>query len=219
MAPKAIVIAPAPIETNDTYQKYLVESSEHLLLVSRFRKGISSDFDGVDDDDDDDVEDNDVGDEEESDNNEEDEGDVDGNDNVDEVEDVKDSGIEEEKEVGYYTTVFFVWRLDECYEEGSNYAYRLTKVTSLGDQALFLGSNVSTSIASSKCIKPNCIYFTDDNVELYSQEPGGGGHDMGIFNMEDDPDLLINVRKQIIEVCSLFIWTKGRISMLFVTKV
>ncbi|XP_022890268.1 putative F-box protein At5g55150 [Olea europaea var. sylvestris] len=171
--PKAIVIAPAPIETNDTYQKYLVESSGHLLLVARFRKGISLNFD------------DDVDDEEEGDDNEEDMGDVDGNVNVDEVEDVKDCGNEEEKEAGYYTTGFFVWRLDECHEEGSNYAYRLTQVTSLGDQALFLGSNVSTSVASSESIKPNCIYFTDDNYELYFEEPGGGGHDTGIFNMED----------------------------------
>ncbi|XP_022890272.1 uncharacterized protein LOC111405557 [Olea europaea var. sylvestris] len=111
-------------------------------------------------------------------------GDVDGNDNVDEVEDVKDS-VNEEEEAGYYTTGFLVWRLDECHEEGRNYAHRLTQLTSLRDQALFLGSNVSTSIASSESIKPNCIYFTDDNVELYFDEPGGGGHDTGIFNIED----------------------------------
>ncbi|CAA2961550.1 Hypothetical predicted protein [Olea europaea subsp. europaea] len=174
--PKATVIAPAPVETSDLYQKYLVESSGRLLLVSRLRKGLLFDDDDDDDDDDGDVE------EEEDDVNDEEEGDVD--DNVDEVEDAEGIDKEEEK-ARYYTTGFSVLRLDECHEEGNNYAYRLTEVTSLGDQALFIGSNVSTSIASSECIKPNCIYFTDDNCELYLDEPGGGGHDMGIFNMEN----------------------------------
>ncbi|CAA3011108.1 Hypothetical predicted protein [Olea europaea subsp. europaea] len=127
--PKATVIAPAPIETNDTYQKYLVKSSGHLILVARFRKGISLDFDDdVDNEeegDDDDVQEDDVDNEEEGDNNEEDMGDVDGNDNVDEVEDVKDSGNEEE-EAGFYTTGFLVWSLDECHENlSSQIAYNL----------------------------------------------------------------------------------------------
>ncbi|XP_022890271.1 putative F-box protein At5g55150 [Olea europaea var. sylvestris] len=193
--PKATVIAPAPIETRDTYQKYLVESSGHLLLVSRIRRGYLF---GDDDDDDDDVEEDDIDDQDEDagddiddqdedagDNIDECKGDVDGSDNVDQVEDAEGSDKEEEKKARYYTIGFSVLRLDECHEEGNNYAYRLTEVTNLGDQALFLGSNVSTSIASSGCIKPNCIYFTDDNCELYFNEPGGGGHDTGIFNMED----------------------------------
>ncbi|CAA2966655.1 Hypothetical predicted protein [Olea europaea subsp. europaea] len=175
--PKATVIA---VENSDLYQKYLVESSGHLLLVSRLPKGLL-----FDDDDDVEEEEDDVSDEEEGDDNEDDKGDVDGDDNVDEVKDAEDIDKEEEKKARYYTTGFSVLRLDECHEEGNNYAYRLTEVTSLGDRALFLGSNVSTSIASSECIKPNCIYFTDDNCELYLDEPGGGGHDMGIFNMED----------------------------------
>ncbi|CAI9772636.1 unnamed protein product [Fraxinus pennsylvanica] len=85
--PKATVIAPAPIETNDLYQKYLAESLGHLLLVSLVRKGLLFDDDDAEED----------GEEEEDrDDNDEDKGDVDSNDNVDEVEDVKDSGNKEE---------------------------------------------------------------------------------------------------------------------------
>ncbi|CAI9767614.1 unnamed protein product [Fraxinus pennsylvanica] len=77
--------------------------------------------------------------------------------------------------------------LEESRGEGNKYAHSLVELNTLGDQALFLGHNVSTSLSSSECkgtFKANCIYFTDDNFELYSLEPGGGGNDAGIFDME-----------------------------------
>ncbi|CAA2987773.1 Hypothetical predicted protein [Olea europaea subsp. europaea] len=120
--PKATVVALAPSKTHDQIQKYLVESSGDLLLVSRIRGGTS--FEVLDD------------------NN------------------VKPT---------YYTIGFSILRLEECHEEGNNYAYRLVKMNDLGDQALFLGYNVSTSLPSSEfkgAIKANCIYFTADNCEL-----------------------------------------------------
>ncbi|KAL2557452.1 ABC transporter family protein [Forsythia ovata] len=137
--PKAIVVAPAPSETHDQIQKYLVESSGDLLLVSRIRGGTL--FEGDDDD---------------------------------------------NKKALYYTIDFSILRLEEYHEEGNNYAYKLTKVNTLEDRALFLGNNVSTSLPSSECIKANCIYFTDDNHELFCiGEPGGGGRDTGIFDIEN----------------------------------
>lgn len=87
----------------------------------------------------------------------------------------------------YYTIGFSIFRLEECRGEGNKYAYSLVELNTLGDQALFLGNNVSTSLSSLECkgtFKANCIYFTDDNFELYSHEPGGGGNDAGIFDME-----------------------------------
>ncbi|KAL2539998.1 F-box protein SKIP23 [Abeliophyllum distichum] len=135
--PKATVVAPAPSETHDEIQKYLVESSGDLLLVSRIRGGTL--FEGDDDD---------------------------------------------NKKALYYTIDFSILKLEEYHEEGNNYAYKLTKVDTLEDRALFLGNNVSTSLPSSECIKANCIYFTDDNNELYIiGEPGGGGRDTGIFDI------------------------------------
>ncbi|KAL2555974.1 putative F-box protein [Forsythia ovata] len=137
--PKATVVAPAPSETQDQDQKYLVESSGDLLLVSRIRGGTI--FEGDDDD---------------------------------------------NKKALYYTIDFSILRLEEYHEEGNNYAYKLTKVNTLEDRALFLGNNVSTSLPSSECIKANCIYFTDDNHELYFiGESGGGGRDTGIFDIEN----------------------------------
>jgi hypothetical protein len=64
---------------------------------------------------------------------------------------------------------------------------RIEEVESLGNRALFLGSNSSFSIEASKDFecKPNCIYFTDDFPEYYYSKPDGGGKDMGIYNLED----------------------------------
>ncbi|CAA2970247.1 Hypothetical predicted protein [Olea europaea subsp. europaea] len=80
--PKTTIIALALIETGDLYHKYLLESSEDLLLVSHLRKGL------LFDDDEEVEEEDDVDDEEEEEeeggDNEKDKSDVDGNDNVDE---------------------------------------------------------------------------------------------------------------------------------------
>ncbi|MCE0480515.1 hypothetical protein HAX54_037444 [Datura stramonium] len=60
--------------------------------------------------------------------------------------------------------------------------------TNLGDSAIFLGSNEVISVDASKCagVKPNHIYFTDDWEERFNDlEGGGGGRDMGAYNLED----------------------------------
>ncbi|KAL1806901.1 hypothetical protein ACET3Z_029969 [Daucus carota] len=77
--------------------------------------------------------------------------------------------------VKYRTTHFLVWRLDP------KLGIWIRK-HGLGGKAFFVGLNSSVSLSSSGCIRPNCIYFTDDISDLYF--PDGGGHDMGIFDVE-----------------------------------
>ncbi|KAL2540053.1 F-box protein SKIP23 [Abeliophyllum distichum] len=207
--PKATVVAPAPSGTFDWIQKYLVESSGHLLLVSRTRGGLLYENVLHDEEEEDDNEDNNEVDEEEEKDGEndkvddDDEEDDEENDKVDDDVEQDDDGDNDDKEEdddnveqdndddndneepSYYTIGFSVLKLEECQEKGNDCAYRLNEVPTLGDQALFLGNNVSISLSSSNCIKANCIYFSEDNYELYSTERGGGGYDTGIFNLED----------------------------------
>ncbi|PIA42617.1 hypothetical protein AQUCO_02000212v1 [Aquilegia coerulea] len=59
------------------------------------------------------------------------------------------------------------------------------QLQTLGDYALFLGSNTSFALKASdypEC-KPDCIYFTDDYDETGDRLVGG---DMGIYNLETD---------------------------------
>ncbi|WOH15792.1 hypothetical protein DCAR_0935338 [Daucus carota subsp. sativus] len=85
----------------------------------------------------------------------------------------------------YRTTNFLVWKMeiqdcDDCLEIPS---CTLTKENNIGNQAIFVGRNTSVSISPSETVRPNCIYFTDDRTDCYHRV--GGGHDMGIFSMED----------------------------------
>ncbi|WOG99136.1 hypothetical protein DCAR_0518484 [Daucus carota subsp. sativus] len=83
----------------------------------------------------------------------------------------------------YRTTHFAVWRLDLTnYDSLENPSYTLTEENSLGNEAIIVGRAASLSVPSSETIRPNSIYFTDDNRECYLNR--GGGHDMGIFDME-----------------------------------
>ncbi|KAL3837902.1 hypothetical protein ACJIZ3_022493 [Penstemon smallii] len=86
----------------------------------------------------------------------------------------------------YYTSGFSIFKLEECHGERSshNYPYRMTRIDNLGDKSLFVGYNASVLLPSSRCVKANCIYFSDDNLVLYSEQPYGGGHDTGIFDVE-----------------------------------
>uniref|UniRef100_A0A7N2LY13 KIB1-4 beta-propeller domain-containing protein n=1 Tax=Quercus lobata TaxID=97700 RepID=A0A7N2LY13_QUELO len=66
---------------------------------------------------------------------------------------------------------------------------RWEKVKSLNDQVLFLGGNQSISFSGldvfNRC-KPNSIYFTDDKWnDEYDTEFSYGGHDVGLFNLDD----------------------------------
>lgn len=63
----------------------------------------------------------------------------------------------------------------------------LMEINNLGDSAIFLGLSGASSIESSKFkgVKPNHIYFTDDWVEEFNYVKGGGGRDMGAYDLED----------------------------------
>lgn len=94
-------------------------------------------------------------------------------------------GAGSKDEFSYGTYGFVVLELDLS---TSNW----TPVKSLGTRSLFLGHNSSMSIdaSSNPHCKSNCIYFTYDYPESYlnmniKKQTGGGGADMGIYNMED----------------------------------
>ncbi|PIA42431.1 hypothetical protein AQUCO_02000107v1 [Aquilegia coerulea] len=81
----------------------------------------------------------------------------------------------------YKTVAFRVFKL-EFAKPNNNWI----QIESLGDRSLFLGYNSSFSVLSNDFFscKPNCIYFTDDNRWRFSKR-NFGGHDMGIFHLED----------------------------------
>ncbi|KAG5593020.1 hypothetical protein H5410_043534 [Solanum commersonii] len=76
------------------------------------------------------------------------------------------------------TYSFQVWEVDVIKGEAK-------RIKHLGDRALFMGCNASTSIDPSKFVgvKPNHIYFTDSFIELFSF-CGGGVHDMSAYSLE-----------------------------------
>lgn len=60
------------------------------------------------------------------------------------------------------------------------------EITSLGDDALFLGDNHSVSVLASDFpgCRPNSIYFTDDLI-TFGHPDDFGSCDMGLFSLED----------------------------------
>ena len=209
---KAKAVAPPPeginLKIQIHIQKYIVESSGDLLFVARFRGGKfysrlndfsyeedsesdsdyseseSSDEDSEDDFDNEDSEDDFES--EDSENVVEDED----SENAVEDEDSKDESDEEgfDKNDNPYVTIgFTVQKLKRCTQEGSIFKYKWVKVDSLGDQALFVGNSSSLSLTASSLngIKPNCIYFTDDDLTHFNCTRNGGGFDMGVYRMED----------------------------------
>ncbi|KAJ1376189.1 hypothetical protein SESBI_40489 [Sesbania bispinosa] len=80
----------------------------------------------------------------------------------------------------YRTKHFFVYKLDFLRN-------KWVKKRFLEDQALFLGANESRSVTAqtfSGC-KENSIYFTDDRWEEMSLDYSYGGHDWGVFSLQD----------------------------------
>ncbi|KAM3263549.1 hypothetical protein P3L10_000543 [Capsicum annuum] len=61
------------------------------------------------------------------------------------------------------------------------------EIKTLGESAIFVGRNTPSSVDSSKFrgVKPNHIYFTDDWADQFNELEGGGGRDMGTYNLED----------------------------------
>ncbi|KAH7573154.1 hypothetical protein JRO89_XS03G0079500 [Xanthoceras sorbifolium] len=80
----------------------------------------------------------------------------------------------------YRTLLFHFYKLD--FDEK-----RWIEVESLGDSALFLGGSDSISVSSSSLsgYKKNSIYFTDDYWDRMEEDYLYGGHDMGVFSMEE----------------------------------
>lgn len=62
-----------------------------------------------------------------------------------------------------------------------------SRVTSLGDRALFLGANypffasVNRETSDERFLQPNCVYFTVNNLFEYHFED----YDMVMFNLDD----------------------------------
>ncbi|XP_057453081.1 uncharacterized protein LOC130744940 [Lotus japonicus] len=78
----------------------------------------------------------------------------------------------------YQTKCFFVYTLD--FQEN-----KWVKKGCLGDRALFVGANESTIVAARAGCEANSIYFTDDRWEEMSLDYSYGGHDWGVFSLQD----------------------------------
>ncbi|CAI0407758.1 unnamed protein product [Linum tenue] len=81
------------------------------------------------------------------------------------------------RERTYWTSEFRVFELNE--EEGGGW----DKVESIGDFALFLGSNTPAFVSTldRPGLARNSIYFTDNLSECHSKN--SSGHDMGIYDL------------------------------------
>ncbi|CAI9116953.1 OLC1v1018252C1 [Oldenlandia corymbosa var. corymbosa] len=81
----------------------------------------------------------------------------------------------------FYTRHFRVYRLDTVKGDW-------TEISSLRGDTLFVGGNASICVSATEAkrsgIKPNSIYFTDDYLESFPTM-GGGGRDMGIYDVEN----------------------------------
>ncbi|XP_059302424.1 putative F-box protein At1g65770 [Lycium ferocissimum] len=88
---------------------------------------------------------------------------------------------EVDEKLTFETRYFRVYKVDLA-------AGKLTETKELGDRAIFLGANASLSVQASQFpgVKPNHIYFTDDNYVMYCSYLEGGSLDMGVFNIADD---------------------------------
>ncbi|PHU28399.1 hypothetical protein BC332_00492 [Capsicum chinense] len=82
---------------------------------------------------------------------------------------------------GYKTLKFKVFELDVIKGELKE------EIKTLGESAIFVGHNTPSSVDSSKFrgVKPNHIYFTDCWSDHFNVLEGGGGRDMGTYNLED----------------------------------
>ncbi|KAK9669968.1 hypothetical protein RND81_13G167100 [Saponaria officinalis] len=84
----------------------------------------------------------------------------------------------DDNECSYHTYAFGVFKIDhksKSWEE----------IEDLDNLTLFVGDNYSMGVSRTlaKCLKRNCIYFTDDTAEFWSLAKSScGGLDMGIFD-------------------------------------
>ncbi|MED6107339.1 hypothetical protein PIB30_012988 [Stylosanthes scabra] len=80
----------------------------------------------------------------------------------------------------YRTKYFTVYKLDIAIKKWK-------KVRSLPDKVLFLGANESVSMDAKACLgfEANSIYFSDDRWEEMTLDYMYGGHDWGVFNLQE----------------------------------
>ncbi|XP_061376185.1 F-box protein At4g35733-like [Gastrolobium bilobum] len=80
----------------------------------------------------------------------------------------------------YRTKHFIVYKLDLR-------KIKWQKIRSLRNKVLFLGANESTSVPSQALsgYEANSIYFTDDRWEEMNLDWSYGGHDWGVFNLQN----------------------------------
>ncbi|XP_044500299.1 putative F-box protein At4g22180 [Mangifera indica] len=76
----------------------------------------------------------------------------------------------------YKTLLFHVYKLDLAERNW-------VEVDSLGDYAVFLGGNNSVTVSTQ--FYKNSIFFTDDYWSRMNEDYLYGGHDIGIFHLED----------------------------------
>lgn len=168
--------------------RYLVvdPSGELLLVVKHHFPDPADDNEEDNDGDGDDDQHEDEGDEDEdNDSDYEDHDDeYEDNDNDYEDHDEDKNDLDDYKvtdDTPYKTSHFDIYKLDK---ESKNW----TKVNGLGNYMLFLGSNRGVCLLArdgfSQC-KRNCINFVDDYLCGY-EEGRMGGHDLGVFNFEDN---------------------------------
>ncbi|KAK6117372.1 hypothetical protein DH2020_048890 [Rehmannia glutinosa] len=80
----------------------------------------------------------------------------------------------------YKTVDFHVFKYCFCEK-------KWIEVESLGNYAMFLGGSQSMMVSTKEHaeLKGNVIYFTDDYWDRMDEDYNYGGHDMGIYSMED----------------------------------
>ncbi|KAK9705974.1 hypothetical protein RND81_07G096500 [Saponaria officinalis] len=81
-------------------------------------------------------------------------------------------------DIVYQTNNFKVYKLNPK-------AKKWEEIKDVGSVALFVGRNysMSVSVTVSECLRSNCIYFTDDEYNLWDIETDFGGHDMGVYDI------------------------------------
>ncbi|XP_074289611.1 F-box/kelch-repeat protein KIB1-like [Silene latifolia] len=87
---------------------------------------------------------------------------------------------EDEDDIACKTVDFDVYRLNSIHKSWE-------EIKDLGEVALIVGGNTSmcVSVAHSKGLQRNCIYFTDDECCFWNSSIDPGGHDMGFFDMKN----------------------------------
>ncbi|KAJ1410408.1 hypothetical protein SESBI_21902 [Sesbania bispinosa] len=84
------------------------------------------------------------------------------------------------------TKNFKVYKLELDPESGR--LLQKLRLSSLGDNVLFVGDNDSVSVLAScfsNCLQKDSIYFADDNIITESRPYPHGPFDLGIYNVKD----------------------------------